>query len=63
VVELYNEVTIEYITLGASEEERMLKLLSIKAWMSSKGISKRDRAKIMAHVTSQMDSGATRRGR
>jgi hypothetical protein len=44
---------------GASEEERMLKVLSIKAWMSSKGISKRDRAKIMAHVTTQMDSGAT----
>ena len=44
---------------GASEEERMLKLLSIKAWMASKGISKRDRAKIMAHVTTQMDSGAT----
>ena len=36
----------------------MAKMLSIKAWMKARGLSKRDKAKIMAHVESQLSSGA-----
>jgi hypothetical protein len=40
-------------------DERMLKMLSIKAWMKSKAVSRADRANILAHVESQISAGAT----
>jgi CRP-like cAMP-binding protein len=46
------------MTQGAGERESMAKMLSIKAWMKARGINKRDKAKIMAHVNSQSAVGA-----
>eukprot|EP01052_Picozoa_sp_SAG31_P015666 SAG31_NODE_1013_length_10376_cov_9.342220_5_plen_347_part_00 len=46
------------VTNSASDQEYMAKMLSIKAWMKSRGITKRDKAKILAHVDSQLSSGA-----
>jgi hypothetical protein len=45
------------VTLGVGQQDTMLKLLSLKAWMKSRNLKKGDKVKILA-VFNQMNDGA-----
>ena len=45
------------VTLGVGQQDTMLKLLSLKAWMKSRNLKKSDKVKILA-AFNQINEGA-----
>ena len=53
---MFYSVQLNYLLYGSNEQDAMVKLLAIRAWMRARGLKTSDKAKILAVFNQQAES-------